>query len=170
MKKNIIIIFAFILCGCTKTYDDGILCKYLYFPTGTNENCFWIEIMENHTLKETFGEISWDCINSISKGIFPKEGITWVKIYEEDSIMIDTSKYKQLEELASEVRKRKSVNFFIQSISFDGMGSVLLIKDKSYFFEIGDYNDKPTMDFVDRLKEISPIPIRSSWGSVLQDY
>lgn len=170
MKKTIICTFVFILCGCADKHGDGILCKYLYFPTSANENCFWVEVKENHTLKETFGEISWDCLNSISYGKFPKKGITWVKIYDEDSIVIDDSKYKQLEELAFKVRKRESVNFFIQSISFDGMGSVLLIKDKSYYFEEGDYNDKPTMEFVDKLKEISPIPIRSSVGSVLQKY
>lgn len=170
MKKNIIFFFVIILCGCTKTYDDGILCKYLYFPTSTNKNCFWVEVKEDRTLKEIFGEMSWDCHDSISSGKFPKDGILWEKIHDEDSIIIDATAFRQLEELVSEVRKRKSVNYFIQSISHDGMGNVLFIKDRAYYFEIGIYDDKPTMDFIDKLKETSPIPIRSSWGSVLQKY
>ena len=170
MKKIIICVFVFILCGCTNIMDDGYLCRYLYFPTSDNENCFWVEVKENHTIVVTFGEMTWESHKTITHGLFPDEGIVWERVKAEDSIMIDSLAYRQLEELASEVRKRESVNNFIESISFDGMGTVLFIKDKYYYIELDEYNDKPIEDLIKKLKEISPIPIRDSAGSVLQDY
>ena len=68
----------------------------------------------------------------------------------------------QLEELATEVSKRKSVNNFLVSISNDGQGIVLFVKDKYYYIELGDYKDKPTKDLFRKIESISPIPIRSS--------
>ena len=171
-KRNVIIcVFVFILCGCKNNFDDGFLCRYLYFPTSTNKNHFWVEVKEDSTMKVTFGDVTWDCHHIIIHGSFPKEGMEWERIKAEDSIVIDLSAYGQIEVLASEVRKRESVNRFIEDgVSDDGMGTVLFIKDKYYYVELGDYQDKPTEDLIEKLKEISPIPIRDSVGSVLQDY
>lgn len=167
MRNFIICVFAFIMWGCTSKIDDGYLCKYFYFPTSNNANCFWVEVKEDRTMKVTFGDITWDCHHGISYGRFPKEGIAWEKIRAKDSIIIDTLAYRQLEDLSYEVRKFESVNCFIQSISKDGMGNVLFIKDKYYFIEFGPYKNKTIKDFIKKLKEISPIPIRGSWGSSL---
>ena len=121
-------------------------------------------------MKVTFGDMTWDCHKTITHGLFPDEGMEWDVIKAEDSIVIDSLVYRQLEEIASEVSKQESVNNFIESISYDGMGTVLFIKDKHYFVELGEYKDKPTKELIKKLKEISPIPIRNSVGSVLQDY
>ena len=170
MRNIIICVLVFILCGCKNNFDDGFLCRYLYFPTSTNKNHFWIEVKEDRTMKVTFGDITWDCHDIIAHGRFPKGRIAWERIKAEDSIVIDSLAYRQLEELASEIRKRESVNSYIESISDEGMGTVLFIRDRYYYVELGDYQDKPTEDLIEKLKEISPIPIRSSVGSVLQDY
>ena len=170
MRNFILCIFIFAICGCTNKYDDGFLCRYLFFQTFDNHNAFWVEAKENRTMKVTFGDITWDCHEAIIHGRFPDEGIEWEKVKAKDSIMVDTLAYRQLESLSFEVRKRESVNSFIQSISKDGMGTVLFIKNKYYFVELGEYKDKATKEFIKKLKDISPIPIRSSVGSVLQDY
>ena len=141
MRNFIICVFAFIMWGCTSKIDDGYLCKYFYFPTSNNANCFWVEVKEDRTMKVTFGDITWDCHHGISYGRFPKEGIAWEKIRAKDSIIIDTLAYRQLEDLSYEVRKKKSVNC--------------------------SYKNKTIKDFIKKLKEISPIPIRGSWGSSL---
>ena len=130
MRNFIICVLAFTIWGCANKIYDGYLCKYFFFPTSTNKNCFWVEVKEDRTMKVTFGNMTWDCHRSIKHGRFPKEGIAWERIREKDSIIIDTLAYRQLEDLSYEVRKFESVNCFIQSISKDGMGNVLFIKDK----------------------------------------
>ena len=162
MRTLFICIFLFILSGCMNTLDDGFLCRFLYFPTETTDNSFWVEVKEDRTMKVVFGCMSWDSHKAVIHGKFPNEGITWEKIHTVDSIVVDSLAYRQLEELASEVKKRESVNNFIVSISYDGMGTILFIKDKYYYIELGDYKDKPTKDLIRKLKEISPIPIRES--------
>lgn len=164
MKKYILFIFLFAFMGCTNKCDDGYLCRFLYFPTSDNEDCYWVEVEENHKMKVTCGDIDWDYLSGLvlGKEIELDQGITWEKIKAEDSIIVNSADYRQLEELAAEVSKRKSVNNFLVSISNDGQGTVLFIKDKYYYVELGDYKDKPTKDLVQKLKDVSPIPIRSS--------
>lgn len=170
MRDYILCIFIFAMCGCTNKYHDGFLCRYLYFQTSTNKNAFWVEVKENRSMKVTFGDITWACYKTIKHGRFPDKGIEWDRIKDKDSITVDSLTYKQLENLASEVRKRKSVNTFIVTIDYDAMGTVLFIKDKYYYVVMGDYKDKTTQNFIKKLRETSPIPIRASVGSVLQNY
>ena len=170
MRNFIICVFAFIMWGCANKIYDGYLCRFLYFQTRDNANCFWVEVKEDRTMKVTFGDMTWDCQHAISSGKFPDEGITWEVIKKEDSIKIDLKAYKQLEVLSSDVIKKKSVNKFRISISWDGMGVVLFIKDHYYYVELGDYKDKALKDFIKKLRELSPIPIRGSVGSVLQEH
>lgn len=171
MRNIIIYVFVFILCGCANKLDDGFLCRYLYFQTSDNDNCFEVEVKEDRTMKVTFGDMTWDCHHIITHGSFPKEGMEWERIKAEDSIVIDSLSYSQLEELAAEARKKESMNSFIEGgVSDDGMGTVLFIKDKYYYVELGDYKEKAVEELIEKLKEISPIPIRDSVGSVLQEY
>ena len=164
MKKNILYIFVLVFMGCTHNYDDGYLCRFLYFPISSNEDCFWVEVEDNHKMKVTHGDLNWDFLKGIvlGKEIEPNRGIAWEKIKAVDSTIVNTEDYMQLEELATEVSKRKSVNNFLVSISNDGQGIVLFVKDKYYYIELGDYKDKPTKDLFRKIKSISPIPIRSA--------
>ena len=164
MKKNILYIFLLVFIGCTHQYNDGYLCRFLYFPISSNEDCFWVEVEENHKMKVTHGNLNWDFLKGVvlGKEIEPEQGIAWEKTKAVDSTIVNTEDYMQLEELATEVSKRKSVNNFLVSISNDGQGIVLFIKDKYYYVELGDYNDKSINDLYRKLKDISPIPIRSS--------
>ncbi len=164
MRSLFIFLFVSILSGCMSTLDDGFLCRFLYFPTETTDNSFWVEVKEDSTMIVVSGCMSWDSHKAIMHGSFPYKGIIWEKIHTVDSIVIDALTYRQLEELVFEVNKRESVNSFIVGISYDSMGTILLIKDKYYYFELGDYKDKPTKDLIKMLKEISPIPIRDTWG------
>ena len=170
MRYFTICLAVFMLCGCMEKHDDGYLCRFLYFPTSDNENCFWVEVKENQTMKVTFGAMTWSCHHSITKGKFPKEGIDWENIKEEDSLIIETATFNHLEVLASEVRKNESVNQFLEGVSYDGMGIVLFTKDKHYYIELSIYKEKATKKLIYKLKEISPIPLRCSVGSVLQTY
>ena len=93
MRNIIIYVFVFILCGCANKLDDGFLCRYLYFPTSTNKNLFFVEVKEDRTMKVTFGDMTWDCHHIITHGSFPKEGMEWERIKAEDSIVIDSLSY-----------------------------------------------------------------------------
>ena len=170
MRDYILCIFIFAICGCTNKYHDGFLCRYLYFQTSTNKNAFWVEVKENRSMKVTFGDITWDCHEAIIHGRFPDEGISWEIIKEKDSIMVDALAYEQLDGLEYEIRKRKSLNTFIEHGYHDAMGTALYIKDNYYYVVMDEYNDKSTKELIKKLEELSPIRIRVSEGSVLQDY
>ena len=169
MRIIIVLAFTCLLCGCRNDkVDDGYLCRYMFFPTGSNENAFWVEVKKNKTMEVTLGDMTWKCYTSIKHGKFPDKGIAWENIKEKDSIVMMPTDYEQLEDYASEARKRKSVNKFAEGISYDGMGHVLFIKEKYYFFELYDYDDKSVDNLIKKLKEISPINIRGSYGGTLQ--
>ena len=161
LRNNaLIVLLVSVLYGCKSELNDGYICRCLQFQTSGN-NAYWVEVLENRTVKISYGEIDWDFRHAIDSGFDPDDGISWERIKAVDSLTLDKSIFCNLQIITEEIKRHKSVNIH-PVYDFDGRGIALFVKDKQFYYTSGVYKNKSTKELIHLLDSVCSIP-RRDW-------